>query len=64
MTLDETKFSDPLSFIPERFLPKPDGRGEVFSESIIFGWGRRYVEQGLSLGYDHIVIVGCVLDDC
>ena len=43
MTWDETKFSDPQMFIPERFLPKPEGRGEVLSENIIFGWGRRYV---------------------
>ena len=41
MTLDERRFSDPHSFIPERFLPNPEGRGEVLPDSLVFGWGRR-----------------------
>lgn len=42
MTLDENKYSDPQAFIPERFLPRPLGRGETLSDNVIFGWGRRY----------------------
>ena len=45
MTLDETKFSEPHRFIPERFLAKPEGRGEVLPESVVFGWGRRSVPR-------------------
>ena len=41
MTLDESKFSDPQQFIPERFLPKPEGRGEVMLNSLAYGWGSR-----------------------
>ena len=41
MTLDERVFSDPRDFIPERFLPLPEGRGETLSDNLIFGWGRR-----------------------
>ncbi|KAI0093005.1 cytochrome P450 [Irpex rosettiformis] len=41
LTWDETKFHDPRSFKPERFLPKPDGAGEVPSPNTVYGWGRR-----------------------
>ena len=43
MTWDETKFHDPRQFKPERFLPKPEGAGEVFPANAVFGWGRRSV---------------------
>jgi cytochrome P450 len=40
---DETLFSDPFAFRPERFLveesPLPD------PSTIAFGWGRRYIPQ-------------------
>ena len=39
MTLDETKFREPQNFTPERFLPEPQGWGEVLPESVVFGWG-------------------------
>lgn len=48
MTWDEEKYHDPQTFKPERFLPKPEGAGETFSPSAIFGWGRRYVAPCLS----------------
>lgn len=41
MTLDESVYTQPNEFMPERFLPKPLGNGEPFPP--IFGWGRRYV---------------------
>ncbi|EKM55771.1 uncharacterized protein PHACADRAFT_195823 [Phanerochaete carnosa HHB-10118-sp] len=41
ITWDERHFHDPLTFKPERFLPKPEGAGEVFPQGGIFGWGRR-----------------------
>ncbi|EKM55770.1 uncharacterized protein PHACADRAFT_256631 [Phanerochaete carnosa HHB-10118-sp] len=41
ITWDERKFHDPLSFKPERFLPKPEGAGEVLPQGGVFGWGRR-----------------------
>ena len=44
MSLDERKFSDPHRFIPGRYLPKPEGRGEVFNPNVVFGWGRRYAQ--------------------
>ena len=43
MSLDERKFSEPHRFIPERYLPEPDGRGEIWNINVFFGWGRRYV---------------------
>jgi cytochrome P450 len=40
MTLDESIYSNPTVFSPERFLPQPAGKGEPpFSGT--FGFGRR-----------------------
>lgn len=41
LTWDERRFHDARSFKPERFLPKPEGAGEVLPPSFAFGWGRR-----------------------
>ncbi|KAI0092996.1 cytochrome P450 [Irpex rosettiformis] len=41
MTWDEEKFHEPQQFKPERFLPKPEGAGEIYPTNAIFGWGRR-----------------------
>ncbi|KAJ6532371.1 cytochrome P450 [Mycena capillaripes] len=41
MSLDESVYSDPTSFYPERFFPKPAGRGEPYFNNVIFGFGRR-----------------------
>ncbi|KAJ6505784.1 cytochrome P450 [Mycena vitilis] len=41
MALNENVYSDPMSFRPERFLPKPVGRGEPFFNTTVFGFGRR-----------------------
>ncbi|KAJ7439074.1 cytochrome P450 [Mycena galericulata] len=41
MALDERVYSDPSSFYPERFLPKPAGRGEPYFNTTVFGFGRR-----------------------
>ncbi|KAJ7822933.1 cytochrome P450 [Mycena leptocephala] len=41
MSLDETVYSDPTSFSPERFLPKPAGNGEPYFNNVAFGFGRR-----------------------
>jgi len=38
--LDEALYADPLTFSPERYLPKPEGRGEPHFASV-FGFGRR-----------------------
>ncbi|KAJ7782203.1 cytochrome P450 [Mycena olivaceomarginata] len=41
MSLDEAVYSDPKSFFPERFLPKPAGKGEPHFSNVAFGFGRR-----------------------
>ncbi|KAJ7751440.1 cytochrome P450 [Mycena metata] len=41
MALDESVYSDASSFYPERFLPKPTGRGEPYFNNTVFGFGRR-----------------------
>ncbi|KAG6907100.1 hypothetical protein DXG01_010513 [Tephrocybe rancida] len=40
MTLDETVYHEPSAFNPDRFLPKPLGRGEPHP-TVSFGFGRR-----------------------
>lgn len=49
ITWDENRFHDARSFKPERFLPRPEGAGEVFSVGSAYGWGRRYVLHRLTL---------------
>ncbi|KAJ6559780.1 cytochrome P450 [Mycena capillaripes] len=41
MSLNESVYSDPTSFYPERFLPKPTGKGEPYFNNAVFGFGRR-----------------------
>ncbi|KAJ7623047.1 cytochrome P450 [Mycena polygramma] len=41
MALNEDVYSDPTSFRPERFLPRPVGRGEPYFNATVFGFGRR-----------------------
>ncbi|KAJ7344033.1 cytochrome P450 [Mycena albidolilacea] len=41
MSLNESVYSDPTRFYPERFLPKPAGRGEPYFNNTVFGFGRR-----------------------
>ncbi|KAI0340696.1 cytochrome P450 [Trametopsis cervina] len=41
ITWDEKRFHQPSKFIPERFLPKPQGYGETPPIGAYFGWGRR-----------------------
>ena len=43
ITWDETKFKDARLYKPGRFLPKPEGDGEIFPAGAVFGWGRRSV---------------------
>ncbi|KAG7446882.1 cytochrome P450 [Guyanagaster necrorhizus] len=40
ISLDESVYHDPARFYPERFLPKPEGRGEPHFTAA-FGYGRR-----------------------
>ncbi len=40
ISLDESVYHDPERFYPERFLPKPVGRGEPHFGAA-FGYGRR-----------------------
>ncbi|KAF7349920.1 Cytochrome p450 [Mycena venus] len=40
MSLDESIYSSPKCFFPERFLPKPIGKGEPHFVSV-YGFGRR-----------------------
>jgi cytochrome P450 len=42
MALDESVYSNPTSFYPERYLPKPTGKGEPNFNNVTFGFGRRY----------------------
>lgn len=41
---DERVYHKPCEFIPERYLPKPDGFGEPLPAAV-FGYGRRYDEH-------------------
>ena len=41
MYLDESVYSDPTSFYPERYLPNPTGNGEP-PFNAVFGFGRRF----------------------
>ncbi|KAF7352071.1 Cytochrome P450 [Mycena venus] len=41
MSLDESVYSTPTSFRPERYLPKPAGKGEPYFNTVSFGFGRR-----------------------
>ncbi|KAJ6472477.1 cytochrome P450 [Mycena sanguinolenta] len=41
MGLDESVYSDPTSFRPERYLPQPAGAGEPHFSNVTFGFGRR-----------------------
>ncbi|KAI0768396.1 cytochrome P450 [Irpex lacteus] len=41
MTWDENTYHEPRLFKPERYLPRPEGAGEVFPMNSVFGWGRR-----------------------
>jgi cytochrome P450 len=42
MSLDENVYSNPTSFDPERYLPKPAGKGEPKFSNVSFGFGRRF----------------------
>ncbi|KAF7352074.1 O-methylsterigmatocystin oxidoreductase [Mycena venus] len=41
MSLDENVYSNPTSFNPQRYLPKPAGNGEPNFTNVSFGFGRR-----------------------
>ncbi|KAJ7709183.1 cytochrome P450-like protein [Mycena olivaceomarginata] len=41
MALDESVYSNLTSFYPERYFPKPAGKGEPNFNNITFGFGRR-----------------------
>ncbi|KAF7336353.1 O-methylsterigmatocystin oxidoreductase [Mycena venus] len=41
MGLDERVYSDPTTFHPERYLPKPAGKAEPYFNDVAFGFGRR-----------------------
>jgi len=41
MSLDENMYSDPTSFDPKRYFPKPVGKGEPNFNKVSFGFGRR-----------------------
>ncbi|KAJ7154341.1 cytochrome P450 [Mycena crocata] len=41
MSLDDKVYSDPTSFVPERYLPAPAGKGEPYFSNVAFGFGRR-----------------------
>ncbi|KAF7331319.1 Cytochrome P450 [Mycena kentingensis (nom. inval.)] len=63
MSLDESVYHNPRAFIPERFIPKPDGPGEpVFSD--VFGFGRR-ICPGMHLARDGLWIgIATLLATC
>ncbi|KAF7344716.1 O-methylsterigmatocystin oxidoreductase [Mycena venus] len=42
MSLDENVYSNPTSFNPERYFPKPAGKGEPKFSNVSFGFGRRF----------------------
>ncbi|KAF7348850.1 Cytochrome P450 [Mycena venus] len=43
MSLDESVYSNPTSFYPQRYLPKPAGKGEPDFSNITFGFGRSMI---------------------
>jgi hypothetical protein len=57
MALDESVYSNPLSFHPERFLAKPAGTGEPHLNQV-FGFGRRFVP----LRFDHVSRFDMIFD--
>ncbi|KAI0768404.1 cytochrome P450 [Irpex lacteus] len=55
ITWDPRNFHDPQTFKPERYLPKPEGEGEIFPMNSVFGWGRR-ICAGRHLAFDSVWI--------
>ncbi|KAF9002124.1 cytochrome P450 [Cyathus striatus] len=54
---DETMYTDPDSFNPDRYLPKPEGNGEPYPIGQ-FGFGRR-ICPGKHLAYVSLWVVMC-----
>ncbi|KAL0953803.1 hypothetical protein HGRIS_004985 [Hohenbuehelia grisea] len=55
MSWDENVYANPTKFDPMRFLPKPEGAGEPFFDSV-FGFGRR-ICPGRHVAYNSLWIV-------
>ncbi|KAJ7146587.1 cytochrome P450 [Mycena epipterygia] len=63
IALDEHVYSDPASFYPERYLPKPIGNGEPHFTNTVFGFGRR-ICTGQYVADNSLWIAIAVLASC
>ncbi|KAJ7488871.1 cytochrome P450 [Mycena latifolia] len=64
MALDETTYSNPTSFYPERYLPKPAGNGEPPFTDIAFGFGRR-ICTGRYVAHNSVwIVIATILASC
>ncbi|KAJ7463702.1 cytochrome P450 [Mycena latifolia] len=64
MALDETTYSNPTSFYPERYLPKPAGNGEPPFTDIAFGFGRRICTGRYVANNNVWIVIATILASC
>ncbi|KAJ6600942.1 cytochrome P450, partial [Mycena vulgaris] len=64
MSLDESIYSDPTSFYPERYLPKPVGHGEPYFNNIVFGFGRRICTGQYVANNSVWIVIATILASC
>ncbi|KAJ7761244.1 cytochrome P450 [Mycena maculata] len=64
MSLDETVYSDPTTFYPERFLPRPAGKGEPHFDNIVFGFGRRICTGEYVASNSLWIVITSILATC
>ncbi|KAJ7511587.1 cytochrome P450 [Mycena galericulata] len=64
MSLDESVYSNPTSFYPERYLPKPAGNGEPHFDNVAFGFGRRICTSQYVADNSLWIAIASILASC